>query len=178
MESSDKFSNLELDTGLLTSPAGSTVKLSFTFSINLRTILGDNYDKYDEFAISLNAVSGNYAISNYVDSTGTALIVPNAPIATSVAMEGLNWKNFTFNGRTSTIAYFPNKVTFPVVTTPNFTANFPNAVSMLFIKPKNPNVTLTMYHYYVSNNAQIYLVNAAANIEYDYNYAFTINGVK
>jgi hypothetical protein len=67
-----------------------TNRLNITWNnINLRTVLGDMYDKYDTFNICLNTVSTANASAN----TGTA----NDDRNVIMSLTGLPWINQTYN---------------------------------------------------------------------------------
>lgn len=178
MSRSLEYANVCLDTGYLTSTTGVNIPTVRTYNINLKQILGDLYDEYDTFSICLNSVVNYSMVSSYVTSVG----VVSSNVVVKVGMTGLNWMSSTMNGENSSLQLFPNGMVIGGGLTADDggfgTANFNKPNCILFKKPPEPNVTLTVGLYFVRLNGPVLVGNSTGQIRHQCNYNFSIYGIK
>ena len=179
MSKSSEYATLVLDTGYLTQASGSITSLQ-TFNVNLKQLLGDMYDEYDTFAICLNSCALYSQISTY--NTGDPEVVSlGSSTPVRVGMSGLNWLSSTMNGNKSTLLFFPNAFAIGGGISANDggygQAFFNNPKYIMFSKPAEPNVTLTVALYVMRKNLPMRAANSAGEIRLEINYNFSIFGI-
>lgn len=182
MSKSLEYSNFVVDTGYLTAPLGpygvSTLK---TYNINLKQVLGDIYDNYDTFSICLNSVV-NYSIVSSYNTLDTSVLSLGNNSVVKVGMTGLNWMSSTLNGTKSTLCLFPNGFIVGGNSTANDggygTASFKNPNCIMFKKPPQPNITITVGLYTVRKNLPIICGNSQGISAHQANYNFSIYGIE
>ena len=184
MKISGECANLELDC-VINPPGGSTQQsdITVTYNINFRQLLGDMYGRYDEFMIVFDGIGGWSNATSY--NTTNSVLTPsgypaisgvNATGSWSLGMIGLDWKYYSYNGNLSNIGLFPNKFNLGVsgYTTTNFgTTN----QGLVFRKPQNGNIQLTISPYLTRTQGTCVAVTTGANIMVDFNYNFSIYGL-
>lgn len=179
MSKSSEYANLVLDTGYLTQTTGTITTLR-TFNIDLKKALGDIYDKYETFAICLNSYALYDQMSTY--NTGDPDVAALGLSTTvKVGMTGLNWISSTLNGDKSTLCFFPNAFFAGGGISANDggygQAVFKNPNCIMFSKPPEPNVTLTVGLYVVKKNLPLRVGNSAGELRLQINYNFSVYGI-
>lgn len=184
MSKSSEYANLVLDTGYLTLPqASGTITMLQTFKINLKQVLGDIYNQFDTFAICLNSYALYSQYSSYASGTGSDAVVNlNGNTVVKVGMTGLNWVSSTLNGNKSDLCLFPNAVAIGGGSTlPDGggygQASFKNPNCIMFSKPPQPNVTLTVGLYNVNKNGIVRAGNSTGEVRLQINYNFSVYGI-
>jgi hypothetical protein len=173
MRLSGECANFEFETGQVSILANVTYPFVVSNTVNMRTVLGDMYDKYNKFYIvfnSLGGFSGNANLS-YTTSGATS---QNALVWTLGMSGDLRFLSNTVNGQLSTIGYFPMRFTLPVNG-----YNFLNGAitnGIVFEKPSNDIGTINISPYLIRGGAPANLV-CTANTTYDFNFSFTIYGL-
>jgi len=138
----------------------------FSRTINLRNVIGSEYDKSEYFEMSFN----NYSASNFIDTLFTNEIGPlSSTNAVKLGVSGLPFLNNSLNGQVSNLALFPQvfQVTgHPTLLNSTFRGNnfpSPRQRSIKFRKPENPDVTLTFAFYTVRGPSGIVYFRSSAN---------------
>jgi len=180
MSKSLECANMILDTGYQTSPQTTSISTVRTFNVNLRQILGDMYDQYETFAICLNSVTLYSQISTYnalQPSVGSFGLTATA----KVGMSGLNWISSTTNGANTTLSLFPGSFEIGGGVVANDggygIANFKNPNCIMFSKPPQDNVSLTVGLYQTRGGGFIRAGNSAGETRLQLNYNFSIFGI-
>jgi len=152
----DECANVVL-TGSQGGPAGSSLPFEYTFSFNLRSVIGNQmYDNYDYFGICLNSIGFYTVISGYVVDlpAGGTLQTPGGATL-KLRIQGLPVVDVTTNGRMNSIS---SGTYFPYIFTPGGAQgtgfvnagvrinNFPNTRKnvIMFSKPNSSFVTITL----------------------------------
>lgn len=181
MKLSGESANLEFDTGPVLVAANTSRSLFLTQTFNIRSALGDMFDKYDEFLMvfnSLGASATSVAANTY---TGGAVTNQTQTAVWTTGIFGdLQFINNTVNGQISNIAYFPPRYTLPVSTvaaSANVFFNFPINNGVTFLKPQNDFVTLTITPYLIRTGGAGSVVAGASDLTIDVNLSFTIFGL-
>ena len=103
-------------------------------NINLRTLLGDLYDKYDTFNLRLTGVNGNAL------TYGTAAI----DRLHVVNISGLPWINCTYNTSTKMNTDTCQIASFAGGNNTSFNVNFESSAIATFTKCQNTDITITL----------------------------------
>lgn len=184
MSKSSEYANLVLDTGYLTLPqASGTITMLQTFKIDLKQVLGDIYNQFDTFAICLNSYAIYSQYSSYASGTTVDPVVNlTSNTVVKVGMTGLNWISSTLNGAKSNLCLFPNAFAIGGgQTLPDGggygQASFKNPNCIMFSKPPQPNVTLTVGLYNVNKNGIVRAGNSTGEVRLQINYNFSIFGI-
>jgi hypothetical protein len=172
MRLSAESANLEFDTLNQTINAGQSIPLQISQQVNWRTVLGDMYDKYDNFLIVFNSFGG-WSGTNI---TYNGVAASNALVWTAGIVSDIQFLGNTVNGQLSSIAYFPTRFALPSgngYSLINSTLN--NGI--VFQKPYNSTSQLTVSVYQVRNGTQCVLGSSSGSHTYDYNFSFSIYGL-
>lgn len=172
MRLSSESANLEFDTFNQTITAGQSIPLQISQQVNWRTVLGEMYDKYDNFLIVFNSYGG-FTGTN-VTYNGSA--ASNALVWTVGITSDIQFLGNTVNAQLSNIAYFPTRFNLPAgngYSLVNSTVN--NGI--VFQKPYNSTSQLTVSVYQVRNGVQCLLGVSTGSSTYDYNFSFSIYGL-
>lgn len=174
MKLSDETANLVFDTGQFTVQANSTYNnLFISQNVNMRTILGEMYNRYKKFYIVFNSII-SFGTSAVTYTAGTVTGITNSS-CWLCGIDGLDFVNNNVDGQISTVAYFP--VTFGMSVNGN---NAPIMTStkngIVFNKPLNDNVYININPYLISNLKKASLVTTAVSF-CQYNLSFTIYGL-
>lgn len=176
MKLSGESANVEFDTGIITIPASGTYPLFLTQAVNMRTILGDMFDKYEKFLIVFNSLGATSTGTGLTYSAGTITGQGNTVTWTLGMFGDLQFISNSVNGQLSNIAYFPTRFTLPVVG--SVIANSSCTAGITFAKPKNDVVTLTMAPYLIRGGGAGIAVSPAGNsTTIDVNLNFTVYGL-
>jgi len=184
MSRSLECATMILDTGFNTVPVGSgSISSVYSFDVDFRKILGEMFDNYDVFAISLNSVINYAKISSY---NMIPAQTPNPTFGSNgsvlVGMTGLNWLHNTLNGIDLTLGLFPNafQIGGGGATSDGLwgVGEFKYANSILFAKPNNPYTTLTVGLYSPRNQAFVRYGNSSQDVRLQLNYNFSIFGIE
>lgn len=169
MRLSGETANLEFDSGNVVFPQNTPTSVAITASLNLRTALGDMYNKYNKFLMVLNSFGGFAGAVVTYTSQGS-------PAIATIGISGdLPFISNSLNGQISSVAYFPLRFTLPSNGYNSTNSTIQNGV--VFQKPANDVAEVTITPYLVRGGA-IALINcASANSIYDFNYSFTIYGL-
>lgn len=174
MKLSDETANLVFDTGYFSVPANSTYdNLFISQNVNMRTILGEMYYRYKKFYIEFNSIIGFSSAVTYTAGGVTGITNNNCWLC---GIDGLDFVNNNVDGKMSKIAYFP--VTFGLSSNgynPPLSTSTKNGV--VFNKPLNDNVYITIAPYYIGNLQKASLVTGAASIVCQHGLSFTIYGL-
>ena len=182
MKISGECANLELDTLSVLSGAGiQEISLMVYFNIDMRQVLGDMYDRYEEFLMVFDGIGGWTNATSFTTtpsnlSTNNLISGGNQTSSWSLGMTGLDWKYSTYNGQLNEIALFPNKFNLGVsgFTTSNFGST---SQGIVFRKPSNPFVRLSVAPYLSRTQGIGVAVTTATAIQIDFNYNFSIYGL-
>ena len=177
MRLSAESANLEIETGQTVVLADVVYPFAVTNTVNLRTVLGDMYDKYNKFYIVFNSYggfSGNVALSY---TTATTNASGQTSFVWTLGMSGdLRFLSNAVNGQLSTIGYFPPRFTLPVNGYSFLNAPQSNN-GLVFQKPNNEIVQITLSPYQIRGGLPANLVCTGTTSIYDFNFNFTIYGL-
>jgi hypothetical protein len=168
-----------LDTGYLTSSIGASISTVRTLRVNLRQILGDMFDKYDTFLICLNSVVNYAQISSYNTIPNVGSVSSTLPV--KVGMSGFHWVSSTLNGSSESLCFFPNSFVIGGASTASDggfgVGNFKNPNCIMFKKPPEPTVELTVGLYSARQNGFVRGGNTSGESRIQLNYNFSIFGI-
>jgi hypothetical protein len=172
MRISSESANLEFDTFNQTITAGQSITLQISQAVNWRTVLGEMYDKYDNFLIIFNSFGG-WTGTNMTYSGSAA---SNANVWTAGINSDIQFLGNTVNGQLSSIAYFPTR--FPLPSANGYSLiNSTLNNGIVFQKPYNSTSQLTVSVYQVRNGTPCVLGVSTGSSTYDYNFSFSIYGL-
>ena len=143
----------------------------FTWNnVNMKQILGDQYDKYDEFNISFAILAVGYTGATYGFDAGDRLVNLN--------MSGLNFKNNCYNVATQSNLQSVNLYSylFNNSTTSGVSAQMSND-SLSFTFKKAENVDISLYYTRAFKNAGGNYTIATANKFPPIAFTFKITGI-
>ncbi len=178
MKISGECANFEIDSGSIVLPADTSIPFVITNKVNMRSVLGDMYNKYKKFYIQLNSLSG-FATS----AVGyTAISPPTVPsgqtgLVWTLGMSGdLRFLSNTVNGQPSSIGYFGLRFTLPV--NGYATTNAPaTGYGIVFELPPNESVTINLTPYQVRGGTAAILGVVGVTGIFDFNFNFSIYGL-
>jgi hypothetical protein len=178
MKLSGECANFEIDSGNITLAADTSIPFVITNKVNMRSVLGDMYNKYKKFYIQLNSLSG-FATS----AVGyTAISPPTVPsgqtgLVWTLGMSGdLRFLSNTVNGQPSSIGYFGLRFTLPV--NGYATTNAPaTGYGIVFELPPNESVTINLTPYQVRGGTAAILGVVGVTGIFDFNFNFSIYGL-
>ncbi len=176
MRLSGESATLEFDTNSVTVASGESYAIYISQELNLRTCLGDMYDRYNQFMIVFNGIGG-YTSTNINYNAGSVTLTGNTAVWT-IAMTGLPFNNTTFNGVPLNIAYFPTRFTMP--TNAYAVTNNASPNGICFRKPPSPNANIAIFPVLTrSGGAGTVFGSGAAGTTgtYDFNFSFTVYGL-
>jgi hypothetical protein len=181
MRLSGETSNLEFDTGPLLVPANTSRSLFLTQTFNMRSALGDMFDKYDEFLMVFNSIGASASSTSTNSYTGGNVTNQSQTAVWTTGIVGdLQFTNNTVNGQISNIAYFAPRYTLPVSTvaaSANVFFNFAINNGVTFLKPQNDFVTLTITPYLIRTGGPGSVQAGATDLTIDINLSFTVFGL-
>lgn len=176
MKLSGETANVEFDTGVITIAASGTYPLFLTQTVNMRTMLGDMFDKYEKFLMVFNGIGATATGGGLTYNAGTIVGQGNSVTWTLGMFGDLQFISNSVNGQLSNIAYFPTRFTLPV--NGSTITNSSNNAGITFAKPKNDVVTLTMAPYLIRGGGAGIAVSPAGNpTTIDVNFNFTVYGL-
>lgn len=169
MRLSGETANLEFDSGNVSFLQNTPTSVDLTTTLNLRTALGDMYNKYNKFLMVLNSFGG--FAGSVVTYTGQG-----SPVTATVGITGdIPFLSNSLNGQISTVAYFPLRFILPNNGYTSTNSTIQNGI--VFQKPANEVATVTLTPYLVRGGAIALINSANSNSLYDFNYSFTIYGL-
>lgn len=172
MKISGECANVDLDTGARGSATTTYEFNTLSFSVDMRQVLGDMYDKYEHFEIIFNGIGG-WANATSWTAGGITNIANTA--TWTLGMSGLDWEASTYNGQLSNLVYFPNRFTLP---TGGYGAtNFSTNNGIMFRKPTSPFVTLNITPYLTRGGQPAIAVVTTGTASIDFNFSFSIYGL-
>ena len=121
----------------------SNYKQTVYWNVNLKNLLGDDYNKYEKFGIRLNQwsyVSVNYPTSATLD------------INHLVMMSGLNWVNSSFSQLNGTNTNKASLVMAIISASTNAVINFNPNTSINFFKKSSDVVQIQIEHFRMADN--------------------------
>ncbi|MFY7886952.1 MAG: hypothetical protein ACOVOV_19120 [Dolichospermum sp.] len=172
MKLSAESANLEFDTFNQTINAGQSIPLQISQQVNWRTVLGDMYDKYDNFLIVFNSFGGFTGTNMTYNGSAAS----NTNVWTAGITSDIQFLGNTVNAQLSSIAYFPTRFALPSgngYSLVNSTIN--NGI--VFQKPYNSTSQINVSVYQVRNGTQCLLGVSTGSSTYDYNFSFSIYGL-
>jgi hypothetical protein len=180
MKISGESANLEFDTGSLLVPANTSRALFITQTFNIRNALGDMMDKYDKFLMVFNSIGASASGTTANTYTAGAVAGQNQSSVWTTGIFGdLQFVGNSVNGQLSNIGYFPPRYTLPVaVSSPNSLSNFTINNGIVFLKPKNDTVTITITPYLIRTGGAGVVVAGTTDLTLDINMSFTVFGLK
>lgn len=168
MKRSDECATMTLNYDIL----GATTNgdLTGNFTLNLRKVLGNMYDKYDYFTIVLTSVGG-YNDLSATTSNGTSL---NTSAVYMLGLQGLVFPmNTTIANNNSSLGIFPGR--FAITWSTYLNVNLTNSSNgLVFIKPQQNNVTISIPLICVRTMAS---TNGTTATQFSLNYTFNIYGL-
>ncbi len=188
MKRSGECANFQLDYEIATMQ-NTEKSLTYSTSINLKNILGDMYDKYNKFVIIFNGL-GYWTNTPAPSGTSPNVIGGyNSGGARNVTSVGVYYlgisgldiiNNSSKNGDLSNIGFFPGR--FALITANYYSLNLTNTSNgIMFNKPSNPNVNITLPIYNVRTNVETSIAisgtSSTTAILFDMNLSFTIYGI-
>jgi hypothetical protein len=172
MRLSSESANLEFDTLNQTITAGQSIPLQISQQVNWRTVLGEMYDKYNNFLIVFNSFGGWTGANMTYNGSAAS----NALIWTVGMTSDIQFLGNTVNGQLSNIAYFPTRFNLPSANGYNL-VNSPLNNGIVFQKPYNSTSQLNVSVYQIRNGIQCLLGVSTGASTYDYNFSFSIYGL-
>lgn len=151
-EASGKVSTLYLNTSMIsTTPAQASAssrvgywrdgRQQFGFYVNMRQLLGDAYEKYDKFMISL------VKFSFYTEN-----VQMPSWLFTEIQMGGLNWVDSGYDAGTKANGYWvtlDNQI-FPNNFTATGTSSYPDKAKSFIFKKGDPDILIEFRHLFAT----------------------------
>ncbi len=175
MSLSSESASVIFDSGYSELPLGSSIETVFSVNFDLRTSLGDMYDRYDTFAICLNSISFYTQLSSYSTINTPLVGTFGANAMCNCGMTGLPWINYSTNGNLDNLALFPPTFRLGVGYEGN---TFGKSNCLLFRKPSNSMTTITIGCYVIRMQGAVKVGNSSNNVQYSGNYNLSIFGIK
>jgi hypothetical protein len=156
-----------------------TITSQFSRTINLRQIIGPEYDTCEFFELSFN----NYSSSNFIDTIFTnELGALSTSMPLKMGVSGLPFVQNSLNGQLSNLGLFAPVFLVgghPTSLNATFRANnfqTPKFKSIKFRKPINPDVTLTFAFYTIRlTGSVVSFRNSTAAVDISQILCFTIS---
>ena len=172
MRLSGETANFQLDIQLL-ALANTVTPMFGDQVINLRTILGDMYYRYNKFYIVFNSTnSWTPGVVTYQSGTFTGI---TNQICWFLGITGLPFINNTLDGRITNTAYFPTS--FALALAGYIPTNFSTNNGIIFNKPQNDIVTINVAPYYTRNLTTGSALSTGNNVLW-FSFNFTIYGLE
>jgi hypothetical protein len=136
-------------------------------------------DKYDKFLMVFNSIGATASATTANSYTGgTVANQTQTAVWTTGIFGDLQFVANSVNGQLSNIGYFPPRYTLPIaVSSPNSFSNFTINNGIVFLKPKNDNVTITISPYLIRGGGAGVVVAGTADLTIDINMSFTVFGL-
>ena len=142
MKLSGECANFEIETGQVAIIANIVYPFVITNTVNMRTVLGDMYNKYNKFYIVFNSYAG-FTGSNTISYTTLNTTGTGAFIWTLGMSGDLRFISNTVNGQITSVGYFPLRFTLPINGYGFLNGTTTNG--LVFERPNNETVTITLH---------------------------------
>lgn len=143
----------------------SNYKQTTYWYVNLKSLLGEDYDKYDKYCIRLN--QANFASANYPTSTST-------DINWISYMSGLNWVNSSYNCVTQNNSNKAPLGLFYIPASTNLSFSFNNFNLTNFFRKGDNLVRIQIEHFKVTDGT---IIGSTTGLPHSV-YSFDVFGVK
>ena len=144
--------------------------LTGNFTLNLRKVLGNMYDKYDYFTIVLTSIGGY----NDLSATTSNSISLNTNAVYMLGLQGLVFPmNTTTANNNSSLGIFPGR--FNIAYNGYLNVNLTNSSNgLVFLKPQQNNVSISIPLICTRTMAS---TNGTTTSQFSLNYTFNIYGL-